>query len=57
MMTEEELIDELERVTLAWALEEEPTGTTCIGYLDHPYKNKHLETDKVLLPLLANTDG
>ncbi len=56
-MTEEELIDELERVTLAWALEEEPTGTTCIGYLDHPYKNKHLETDKVLLPLLANTDG
>ena len=27
-MTEEELIDELERVTLAWALEEEPTGTT-----------------------------
>jgi len=27
-MTEEELIDELERVTLEWALEEEPTGTT-----------------------------
>ncbi len=27
-MTEEELIDELERLTLAWALEEEPTGTT-----------------------------
>jgi hypothetical protein len=28
MMTEEELIDELERVTIEWALEEEPTGTT-----------------------------
>jgi hypothetical protein len=28
MMTEEELIDELERLTLAWALDEEPTGTT-----------------------------
>ena len=27
-MTEEELIDELERLALAWALEEEPTGTT-----------------------------
>ena len=27
-MTEEELIDELERLTLAWALDEEPTGTT-----------------------------
>ncbi len=27
-MTEEELIDELERLTRAWALEEEPTGTT-----------------------------
>ena len=27
-MTEEELIDELERLTLAWALEEEPAGTT-----------------------------
>jgi hypothetical protein len=28
MMTEEELIDELERLTLAWALDEKPTGTT-----------------------------
>jgi hypothetical protein len=28
MMTEEELIDELERVTRAWALDKEPTGTT-----------------------------
>jgi hypothetical protein len=27
-MTEEELIDELERVTIEWALDEEPTGTT-----------------------------
>ncbi len=27
-MIEEELIDELERVTLEWALDEEPTGTT-----------------------------
>ncbi len=27
-MTEEELIDELERLTIEWALEEEPTGTT-----------------------------
>ncbi len=27
-MTEEELIDELERLTIAWALDEEPTGTT-----------------------------
>ncbi len=27
-MTEEELIDELERLTLAWALDKEPTGTT-----------------------------
>ncbi len=28
MMTEEELVDELERLTLEWALGEEPTGTT-----------------------------
>jgi hypothetical protein len=28
MMTEEELIDELERLTRAWALDKEPTGTT-----------------------------
>jgi hypothetical protein len=28
MMTEEELIDELEKVTIAWALDEQPTGTT-----------------------------
>jgi len=27
-MTEEELIDELERLTTEWALDEEPTGTT-----------------------------
>ena len=27
-MTEKELIDELERVTRAWALDEKPTGTT-----------------------------
>jgi hypothetical protein len=27
-MTEEELIDEPERLTIAWALDEEPTGTT-----------------------------
>ena len=29
----------------------------CTGYLGDPFKNKHLETDKVLLPLLANTGG
>src|SRR5215831_15198295 len=28
MMTEEELIDELERLTIEWALDEEPAGTT-----------------------------
>jgi hypothetical protein len=28
MMSEEELIDELERLTIEWALDEEPTGTT-----------------------------
>ena len=27
-MTEEELIDELERLTIEWALDEEPAGTT-----------------------------
>ena len=27
-MTEDELIDELERLTIEWALDEEPTGTT-----------------------------
>ncbi len=29
----------------------------CIGYLDHPFKNKHVETEKDLHPLLANTGG
>ncbi len=33
----------------------EPNRSTCNGYLDHPFKNKHLETDQVLPPLLANT--
>ena len=29
----------------------------CIGYLDHPFKNKHVEREKDLIPLLANTGG
>jgi len=29
----------------------------CTGYLGHPFKNKHVETENDLLPLLANTDG
>ena len=28
----------------------------CIGYLDHPFKNKPVETEKVNNSLLANTD-
>jgi hypothetical protein len=30
---------------------------TCIGYLGHPFKNGHVEREKDLLPLLANTGG
>ncbi len=30
------------------------TPMGCIGYLDHPFKNKPLETEKDLLSLLAN---
>jgi hypothetical protein len=30
---------------------------TCIGYLEHPFKNKPFETEKELLSLLANTGG
>ena len=29
--------------------------TSCNGYLGHPFKNKPFETEKDLLPLLANT--
>jgi len=29
----------------------------CNGYLDHPFKNKHLETDKVLPPCLQTEEG
>ena len=29
----------------------------CIGYLDHPFKNKHVQTEKEILSLLANTGG
>jgi hypothetical protein len=32
-------------------------GQPCIGYLDHPFKNKPFETEKDLLRLLANTGG
>ena len=32
-------------------------GETCNGYLDHPFKNKPLETEKDLLRRLANTAG
>jgi hypothetical protein len=28
---------------------------SCTGYLDHPFKNRHCETEKDLHPLLANT--
>ncbi len=34
-----------------------PTTDGCSGYLDHPFKNRHVETEKELHPLLANTDG
>jgi hypothetical protein len=34
-----------------------PGVVSCIGYLDHPFKNKHVETEKDLHPLLANTGG
>ena len=30
---------------------------SCIGYLDHPFKNKHVEREKDLIPLLTNTGG
>jgi hypothetical protein len=29
---------------------------SCTGYLDHPFKNKHSETEMDLHPLLANTE-
>ena len=29
----------------------------CNGYLDHPFKNRHVETEKEILSLLANTGG
>lgn len=29
----------------------------CTGYLDHPFRNKPFETEKNLLPLLANPVG
>jgi len=29
----------------------------CIGYLDHPFKNKPIKTEKEILSLLANTGG
>jgi putative transposase len=30
---------------------------SCTGYLGHPFKNKHLETEKIFYPLLANAGG
>src|SRR5215472_16879467 len=33
------------------------TASHCSGYLGHPFKNKPFETEKDLLPLLANTGG
>src|ERR1700731_2542358 len=30
-------------------------GSPCTGYLGHPFKNKPFESEKDLLPLLANT--
>jgi hypothetical protein len=30
---------------------------TCTGYLDHPFKNKHIRTEKDRHSLLANTGG
>ena len=32
------------------------TGT-CTGYLDHPFKNKHVQTEKDRHSLLANAGG
>jgi hypothetical protein len=29
----------------------------CNGYLDHPFKTRHVETEKELLSLLANRGG
>jgi hypothetical protein len=29
----------------------------CTGYLDHPFKNKHVQTEKDRHSLLANTGG
>jgi hypothetical protein len=34
-----------------------PIGTSCIGYLGHPFKNKPFETEKDQHSLLANTAG
>jgi transposase InsO family protein len=42
---------------LHWFLSWTRPPKTCIGYLDHPFKNKHVEVEKELLPLLANTGG
>jgi hypothetical protein len=36
---------------------EESLVEACIGYLDHPFKNKPFETEKDQLSLLANTAG
>jgi hypothetical protein len=33
------------------------SSRACIGYLEHPFKNKPFETEKELLSLLANTGG
>jgi hypothetical protein len=32
-------------------------GYCCIGYLDHPFKNRPFETEKDRHPLLANRGG
>ena len=32
-------------------------ATGCTGYLVHPFKTRHIETEKDLLRLLANTGG
>ena len=29
--------------------------TSCTGYLEHPFKTRHVEAEKDLLPLFANT--
>jgi hypothetical protein len=31
------------------------SGNACTGYFDHPFKNKHVQTEKDLHSLLANT--